>query len=356
MPSSSSPSSSTSSSPPSSTISRVYSYKLGIFASTRFRLDSSAILRGIDPLKLLCLAAMLCLTATLCLASRLVYAYLLWFNSFPGLGFLGSSRGDHVHATRKHRVTASANACDSQTELKNSVISWRVIRCEYVRAIRIGGLYAQMAETLQMVLKGLFEPWCFRLKYKMRSMSLKQPAKRFKNLEADPYMIRTCSMMGGTFLIKRKRVPKSKSNCKVIVYGFQSSKEMSFMAPELVLLRTKLVRSTLSRDITPHRICTRKPKLVSFADLEESPLFVPLHPYEGEPISILDGVPVAIKDEIDCLPYPTTGGTKWLHKVRPCTDDASCVKRLRLCGAVLVGKTNMPELGAGTSGMNPHYG
>ncbi|KAM7465984.1 hypothetical protein LguiB_013546 [Lonicera macranthoides] len=51
MPSTSSPSSSTSSSPPSSTISRVYSYKLGIFASTRFRLDSSAILRGIDPLK-----------------------------------------------------------------------------------------------------------------------------------------------------------------------------------------------------------------------------------------------------------------------------------------------------------------
>ena len=50
------------------------------------------------------------------------------------------------------------------------------------------------------------------------------------------------------------------------------------------------------------------------------------------------------------------GGTKWLHKVRTCTDDADCVKRLRLCGAILVGKTNMHELGAGTSGINPHYG
>ncbi|KAA8531120.1 hypothetical protein F0562_005829 [Nyssa sinensis] len=77
---------------------------------------------------------------------------------------------------------------------------------------------------------------------------------------------------------------------------------------------------------------------------------------QGEPISALDGVPIAIKDEIDCMPYPTTGGTKWLHKVRPCTDDACCVKRLRLCGAILVGKTNMHELGAGTSGINPHYG
>ncbi|GMP26451.1 hypothetical protein CsSME_00002876 [Camellia sinensis var. sinensis] len=56
------------------------------------------------------------------------------------------------------------------------------------------------------------------------------------------------------------------------------------------------------------------------------------------------------------MPYPTTGGTKWLQKVRHCADDACCVKRLRLCGAILVGKTNMHELGAGTSGINPHYG
>ncbi|KAI3523919.1 hypothetical protein L1887_02435 [Cichorium endivia] len=76
----------------------------------------------------------------------------------------------------------------------------------------------------------------------------------------------------------------------------------------------------------------------------------------GEPISVLDGIPIAVKDEIDCMPYPTTGGTKWLHKVRPCKEDACCVKRLRSCGAILVGKTNMHELGAGTSGINPHYG
>ncbi|CAK7354662.1 unnamed protein product [Dovyalis caffra] len=76
----------------------------------------------------------------------------------------------------------------------------------------------------------------------------------------------------------------------------------------------------------------------------------------GEPISTLDGVPIAIKDEIDCSPYPTTGGTKWLHKFRRCKGDACCTMRLRLCGAVIIGKTNMHELGAGTSGINPHYG
>ncbi|KAB5548214.1 hypothetical protein DKX38_011620 [Salix brachista] len=76
----------------------------------------------------------------------------------------------------------------------------------------------------------------------------------------------------------------------------------------------------------------------------------------GEPMSALDGVPIAIKDEIDCSPYPTTGGTKWLHKFRPCKGDACCIMRLRSCGAVIIGKTNMHELGAGTSGINPHYG
>lgn len=76
----------------------------------------------------------------------------------------------------------------------------------------------------------------------------------------------------------------------------------------------------------------------------------------GEPLSILDGVPIAVKDEIDCLPYVTTGGTKWLPKARNVKEDAAAVQRLRECGAVLVGKTNMHELGMGTTGINPHYG
>ncbi|KAJ7551346.1 hypothetical protein O6H91_06G011500 [Diphasiastrum complanatum] len=77
---------------------------------------------------------------------------------------------------------------------------------------------------------------------------------------------------------------------------------------------------------------------------------------KGKPLSVLDGVPIAVKDEIDCFPYLTTGGTKWMQKVRKVKDDAACIKRLRACGALLVGKTNMHELGQGTTGINPHYG
>lgn len=77
---------------------------------------------------------------------------------------------------------------------------------------------------------------------------------------------------------------------------------------------------------------------------------------QGKQLSVLDGVPIAVKDEIDCLPYPTTGGSTWLAETRDVKEDATAVKRLRECGAVLVGKTNMHELGMGTTGINPHYG
>lgn len=76
----------------------------------------------------------------------------------------------------------------------------------------------------------------------------------------------------------------------------------------------------------------------------------------GTPLSAMDGILVAVKDEIDCLPFPTTGGTRWLGRARACAADAAVVAQLRACGAVLAGKTNMHELGAGTSGINPHHG
>ncbi|XP_074354029.1 fatty acid amide hydrolase-like [Apium graveolens] len=131
-------------------------------------------------------------------------------------------------------------------------------------------------------------------------------------------------------------------------------------------------RAFLSREITPNMVadkfiasvrqsCDPALQMSFFISCEEQEILrqakeSTLRYERGEPLSALDGVPIAVKDEIDCLPYPTTGGTKWLDKVRSCTDDADCVKCLKLCGAILVGKTNMHELGAGTSGINPHYG
>ncbi|KAJ6828792.1 fatty acid amide hydrolase [Iris pallida] len=77
---------------------------------------------------------------------------------------------------------------------------------------------------------------------------------------------------------------------------------------------------------------------------------------EGNPLSILDGIFIAIKDDIDCYPHPSKGATTWYHKVYTVKEDAVCVSRLRNCGAIPIGKANMHELGMGTTGNNPNYG
>ena len=75
----------------------------------------------------------------------------------------------------------------------------------------------------------------------------------------------------------------------------------------------------------------------------------------GKPLSIFDGVPVAVKDEVDMTPYPTTVGTSFLGKT-PAKEDATVVARMRAAGALLVGKTNMHEIGINVTGLNPHHG
>lgn len=72
------------------------------------------------------------------------------------------------------------------------------------------------------------------------------------------------------------------------------------------------------------------------------------------PLSIFDGVPVAIKDELDVKGYPTTSGTSFLKTVAE--EDATVVARLRNAGALIVGKTNMHEIGINVTGLNPHHG
>jgi amidase len=58
----------------------------------------------------------------------------------------------------------------------------------------------------------------------------------------------------------------------------------------------------------------------------------------------LQGVPVAIKEEIDVAGTVTTFGGNANHT--PAAADAEVVRRLRAAGAIVVGKTCMPEFGA----------
>ena len=76
---------------------------------------------------------------------------------------------------------------------------------------------------------------------------------------------------------------------------------------------------------------------------------------EGRTIGRLDGLPVAIKDNLDVAGLPTTAGLPG-RRDRIATADAAAVARLRAAGAVILGKTNLDEGAFGTFGANPHYG
>src|ERR671933_2781850 len=66
------------------------------------------------------------------------------------------------------------------------------------------------------------------------------------------------------------------------------------------------------------------------------------HVRAGERRPLL-GVPVAIKDDTDVAGVPTARGTA-ASDLTPRAADAEAVGRLRAAGAVIVGKTNVPEL------------
>ncbi|GLC33742.1 hypothetical protein PLESTB_000111000 [Pleodorina starrii] len=72
----------------------------------------------------------------------------------------------------------------------------------------------------------------------------------------------------------------------------------------------------------------------------------------GSPRSILEGVPFAVKDVADALPYSTTAGTTFIAAQRPVTSDAPFIAALRSLGAVLLGKTSLHEIGLGITGLN----
>jgi amidase len=75
----------------------------------------------------------------------------------------------------------------------------------------------------------------------------------------------------------------------------------------------------------------------------------------GEVKGPLHGVPFTVKDTIETVGVVCTAGTKGRESFIP-TQDATTVARLRAAGAVLLGKTNVPEFGLNTECDNLVYG
>lgn len=75
----------------------------------------------------------------------------------------------------------------------------------------------------------------------------------------------------------------------------------------------------------------------------------------GEHLGVLHGFPHAVKDLADVAGFVTTEGTSLLTG-NVAAADSLFVERLRAAGAVFVGKTNVPEMGAGSHTFNPVFG
>jgi len=75
----------------------------------------------------------------------------------------------------------------------------------------------------------------------------------------------------------------------------------------------------------------------------------------GEPVGPLAGVPISIKDLILTRGIRTTGGCVAYADLVPEADDV-VVERVRAAGAIVLGKTNVSELGYSLTGDNPVFG
>jgi allophanate hydrolase len=68
----------------------------------------------------------------------------------------------------------------------------------------------------------------------------------------------------------------------------------------------------------------------------------------------LYGVPIAVKDNIDALGFPTTAACP-AFSTTP-THDSTAVERLRAAGAIIIGKTNLDQFATGLVGVRSPYG
>jgi aspartyl-tRNA(Asn)/glutamyl-tRNA(Gln) amidotransferase subunit A len=113
-------------------------------------------------------------------------------------------------------------------------------------------------------------------------------------------------------------------------------------------LRTRLIDPMSLLESCLERIARLDPALNSIVALDETGARAAARDsaarFEaGAPRSALDGIPITIKDNLLVRGMPATWGSRAYADFRPGRDELP-VERLRAAGAVLVGKTNVPEL------------
>lgn len=76
---------------------------------------------------------------------------------------------------------------------------------------------------------------------------------------------------------------------------------------------------------------------------------------KGKPLSLIDGVPITLKDNIATKGDPMPLGTA-ATPLTPRTEDSPIAARVREAGAAIIGKTTMPDFGMLSSGLSSVHG
>lgn len=77
---------------------------------------------------------------------------------------------------------------------------------------------------------------------------------------------------------------------------------------------------------------------------------------DGAPLGPLHGVPVVVKDQMDIAGHRTGNGSKIFEAAAPAVKDNVLITRLRAAGAIILGKTTLPEFGVKGLTDGPAFG
>src|SRR5215469_873112 len=133
------------------------------------------------------------------------------------------------------------------------------------------------------------------------------------------------------------------------IYGFDAI-SLADLIRTKQLSPVEVIEAALARistyDSEFHAFCTLVPEIARGAALRVEKSIL-----AGDPQGPLAGLPVAIKDLVCTKGIRTTFGSKLYADYIPEEDDIA-VERLTAAGAIVVGKTNVAELGYGAVGHN----
>lgn len=127
---------------------------------------------------------------------------------------------------------------------------------------------------------------------------------------------------------------------------------------------TETVARLRARDVSAVEVCEAhmarldavNPGLNAVVEVVPEALDVARQIDEGErPASLLAGAPVTAKINADMQGYANSNGLAALADV-PCEFDSAVVSNLKAAGAVIIGRTNTPEMSLRWCTSNPHFG